>query len=363
MKKYVSFVLFIAASGLSVASSYGQTKPAAWSEKMAATVLRIWPDSLVMQPGQPVKWAYDEGVVLEGLTNLWKRTGQGKYFTFIQKSMDYFVTPDGSIRRYKQEDYNLDHVKNGRILLTLYKITGQEKYYQAATRLREQLKNQPRTREGGFWHKQIYPYQMWLDGLYMAQPFYAEYAATFNQPEAFADVANQFIYLEKHARDTQTGLLYHGWDESKQQRWANKTTGLSPHFWGRAMGWYGMALVDVLEYFPADHPQRPTLVAILNRFAAAVARVQDGAGLWYQILDKPTGPGNYREASASAMMVYTLAKAVRLGWLPAKYEAVAQKGYAGLQQEFIKTDANGQVNLAGTVCVAGLGGHPYRDGS
>ena len=240
--------------------------------------------------------------------------------------MDHFVQADGSIKRYKLEDYNIDNIKNGRTLLTLYKVTGQPKYYKAATLLRQQLKTHPRTKEGGFWHKKIYPYQMWLDGLYMGQPFYAEYAATFNEPEAFNDIANQFIYMENHARDAKTGLLYHGWDESKKQKWADQKTGLSPHFWGRAMGWYGMALVDVLDNFPENHPQRKELLAILGRFAEAVEKVQDKkTALWYQILDKPTGKGNYFEASASNMFVYALAKGVRLGYLPQKYEAVAQK--------------------------------------
>lgn len=146
----------------------------------------------------------------------------------------------------------------GRNLLTLYKVTGQEKYRKAAALLREQLRTHPRTSEGGFWHKKIHPHQMWLDGLYMAEPFYAEYAATFGEPAAFDDIARQFILMERHSRDAKTGLLYHGWDESKEQRWADKATGRSPHFWGRAVGWYAMALVDTLEHFPADHPRRPS---------------------------------------------------------------------------------------------------------
>ena len=364
MKKYLFLVALIVCSSLPVKFSYGQAKGEAWSEKMAATVMHIWKDSVVMQPGKPVKWAYDEGVVLEGLTTIWRRTGKGEYFKFIQKSMDHFVQDDGSIRKYKPEEYNIDHIKNGRILLTLYKVTGQEKYYKAAALLRSQLETHPRTKEGGFWHKKIYPYQMWLDGLYMGQPFYTEYAATFNQPEAYDDIVNQFVYMENHARDKKTGLLYHGWDESKEQKWANKNTGLSPHFWGRAMGWYGMGLVDVLEYFPENHPRRATLLQILERFATAVEKVQDkNSGVWYQILDKPTGKGNYLESSASNMFVYALAKGVRLGYLPKKYEAVAQKGYQGVVKEFIKTDESGQVNMHGTVSVAGLGGNPYRDGS
>jgi unsaturated rhamnogalacturonyl hydrolase len=356
--------LFVLLVVLLPAQSFSQEPIPAWSEKMAKTVMTIWKDSLEMEAGKPVKWAYDQGVVLEGITNIWKRTGNGEYFKYIQKSMDFFVTKDGTITRYKQSDYNIDHIKNGRSLLLLYKATQQEKYYKAATLLREQLKNHPRTNEGGFWHKKIYPYQMWLDGLYMGQPFYTEYAATFNDQEAFTDIANQFIFMERNAREPKSGLLYHGWDESRREKWADKNTGLSPHFWGRAMGWYGMGLVDVLENFPANHPQRKTLLDILNRFAEAVVSVQDpSSGVWYQILDKPTGKGNYKEASASSMLVYTIAKSVRLGYLPESFEAVARKGYSGLISEFIETEPNGQVNLKGTVSVAGLGGNPYRDGS
>ena len=207
---------------------------------------------------------------------------------------------------------------------------------------------------------------MWLDGLYMGQPFYTEYAVTFHQDTVLNDVANQFVWMENHARDAKTGLLYHGWDESKEQKWADKKTGLSPHFWGRAMGWYGMALVDVLESFPKNHPRQKELVAILKRFAEAVKKVQDPkTGLWWDILDKPNYKNNYPEASASCMLVYTYAKAVRNGWLPATYLPVAKKGYDGIIKTFTETDKNGQFNLNGTVSVSGLGGNPdsYRDGS
>jgi unsaturated rhamnogalacturonyl hydrolase len=205
---------------------------------------------------------------------------------------------------------------------------------------------------------------MWLDGLYMGEPFYAEYAVTFNEPAAFDDIAKQFILMERHSRDDKTGLLYHGWDESKQQRWANPQTGRSPNFWGRAMGWYAMALVDTLDYFPEKHKQRAELVAILNRLAQAVAKYQEPrSGLWYQVLDKGTAKGNYLESSAACMFVYALAKGVRDGHLPDSYMQVARNGYSGILREFVKTDAHGQLNLEGTVNVGGLGGNPYRDGS
>ncbi len=346
---------------LSCYKSYSQES---LSKQMAATAMEIWKDSLIMQPGVPVKWAYDEGVFLEGIEGLWKNTGEGKYFNFMKKSMDRFVTDSGTINRYKFSDYTLDNIKNGRILLTLYKVTGNEKYYKAAKLLRNQLRSQPRVATGGFWHKKIYPYQMWLDGLYMAEPFYAEYAATFNEPEDFKDIASQFIQMEQYGTDAKSGLMYHGWDESREQKWANKTTGQSPIIWGRAEGWYAMGLVDVIGYFPEHDPYRDTLIQILNRVAAALQKAQDTkTGVWYQVMDQPKRTGNYLEASSSCMFVYTLAKGVRRGYLPTKYLAAAQKGYEGVKKRFITKRAEGQIDLNGVVGATGLGGNPYRDGS
>lgn len=342
-----------------------QTKPL--SEAMAAMVMDIWQDSLNLDPAnpKPVKWAYDQGVILEGIEAIWKTTKSDVYFKYMQKSMDFFVTKNGDINRYKQADYNIDNVKNGRTLLSLYKVTGQKKYFKAATLLWDQLKKQPRTKEGGFWHKKIYPNQMWLDGLYMGEPFYAEYAALIKADQVYDDIANQFIYMEKNARDRRTGLLYHGWDESKQERWADKKSGVSPNFWGRAMGWYGMALVDVLEYFPEHHPKRKALLDILDRLSTAIGKYQDkNSGLWYDILDQPDRKGNYKEASASCMFVYTISKGVRKGYLDHKYFTIAKNGFQGIKEEFIEEGTKpGQINLKGTVSVSGLGGKPYRDGS
>ncbi|RZK52638.1 MAG: glycoside hydrolase family 88 protein, partial [Pedobacter sp.] len=363
MRKFFKYLAVATFAGITF-QSIAQEKPL--SQQMANTVMDIWKDSLNLDPAKPkaVKWAYDQGVILEGIEGIWKRTADGEYFKYMQKSMDFFITKDGVINRYKQADYNIDNVKNGRTLLALYNVTGQQKYFKAATTLWEQLKGQPRTNEGGFWHKKIYPNQMWLDGLYMGQPFYAEYAALVKDDKAFNDIANQFIWMEKNALDAKTGLMYHGWDESKAEKWADKTTGKSPNFWGRAMGWYGMALVDVLDNFPTNHPKRAELLAILNRYAKAIQKVQDGkTGLWFDILDKPKEKGNYVEASASSMFVYTFAKAVRQGYLPKSFFAVADKGYKGIKKEFIESAGTDKVNLKGTVSVSGLGGKPYRDGS
>src|SRR5258708_832617 len=342
-------------------SIHTQAQTGSEATAIAATVMTTWKDSA---SDRPARWTYDQSLVWKGLEGRWYNTGNARYFEYIQHWADRLVDKDGNIDTYKQDDYDLDNIPGGRTLLLLYKVTNQEKYYKAATILRRQLKDQPRTGEGSFWRKKKYTRQVWLDGLYMAQPFYAEYAALFHEDTAFNDITRQFTTIERHVRDPKTGLLYHGWDESRKEKWADKVSGLSSQFWGRAMGWYGMALVDALDYFPARHPGRAALVAILQRYAAAIQKVQsDSTDLWWDILDKPGAEGNYPEASASCMFVYTLAKGVRMGYLPATYLAAAKKGYEGLVQKFFITDAGGQSALQGTVGMSGLGGDPYRDGS
>ena len=358
MRKIIVLVLSLIISAFSV---FAQTKPV--SEQLADTAMnRLWLDDR-KQPGIPPRWNYEQGVILKAIDAMWYATGDVKYFNHIQKGMDYWIDEKGNHKDYKPDEYNIDHVTPASGFLLLYRATGNLKYKVLADQFRTQLKNHPRTREGGFWHKKIYPNQMWLDGLYMGEPFYAEYSLIFGE-DNWNDIANQFVWMEKLARDPKTGLLYHGWDESKQQKWADKTTGRSPHAWGRAMGWYAMALVDVLEFFPKDNPRRAELVAILNRTADAIKKVQDkSSGVWYDILDMPTQKGNYHESSASAMFVFAVARGVREGFLPDRYMTVALKGWAGIKKEFIHTNDKGQTDWEGTVSVSGLGGNPYRDGS
>ena len=333
------------------------------SEKLADTAMnRIWVDSR-NQPGIPPKWNYEQGVILKAIDAMWHTTGDAKYFRHIQKGMDHWIDENGNHKDYHLEEYNIDHVTPALAMMILYRTTGNDKYRKMVDLFRSQLRTHPRTNEGGFWHKKIYPWQMWLDGLYMGQPFYAEYSQVFAENN-WDDIANQFVWMEKHSRDPKTGLLYHGWDESKQQKWADKVTGRSPHVWGRAMGWYAMGLIDTLEYFPKEHPRRGELIAILQREAAAIEKYQDKkTGVWYDIIDLPDRKPNYIESSASAMFVLALARGVREGWLPEKYMKVAVRGWAGIKKEFIITNAQGNTDWEGTVSVSGLGGNPYRDGS
>ncbi|UAY53713.1 glycoside hydrolase family 88 protein [Ferruginibacter albus] len=353
-------------AGNSIAQTKTIQSPVPLSEQLAKTTMSIWKDSMAFKKDRPAEWSYEQGVVYKGLEDVWKKTGNGDYFKYIQKNIDFFVRKDGSIRTYKLDDYNLDNICPGRGILTLYNtLSDNNKYFRAITLLKEQLNYQPKTSEGGYWHKQRYPSQMWLDGVYMAEPFHAEYAKRFNNPQIFEEIAKQFFLIEEHARDKKTGLYYHGWDESRKERWADPQTGLSANFWGRSVGWYAMALVDVLDYFPKDNPNYDSLVHIVKNLAVAIVKVQDPkTGLWWQVLNKPNEKDNYLESSASCMFVYALAKAVRKGYISQSYYMQALKGYTGIKSNFISVDSTtGLINLTKVCAVAGLGGKPYRDGS
>lgn len=228
--------------------------------------------------------------------------------------------------------------------------------------LRSQFDGQPRNADGGFWHKKVYPNQMWLDGLYMGTPFLAEYAYRNNEPQAYQEVINQIKIVARHTYDPANGLFRHACDVSKREKWADKETGQSQHCWGRALGWYMMAIVDDLDFIPQHEPGRDTVLVILNHIAETLKKYQSPEGLWYQVMDKSGEPGNYLESSCSAMFVYSLFKAVRKGYIPSSYFAVARKGYEGILNEFIKVDDNGLVSITKACAVAGLGGKNYRMG-
>ena len=315
-------------------------------------------------PDVTPRWDYIAGVVLLAIDRVARTRQDDAMRTYVKGNMDRFVQPDGSITGYKLDEFNLDQIAQGRLLFPLYQRTKDNRYRSAANHLREQLRRHPRTSEGGFWHKQVYPQQMWLDGLYMAEPFYAEYAKTFGEPTAFDDVAQQFLLVARHTRDARTGLMYHGWDAAKTQKWADPQTGLSKSFWGRAMGWYMLGAVDALDYIPRSHKSRDAIIVTLKQAAEAVANVQDPVtGLWWQVLDQPNRAGNYLEASASSMFVYSLAKAARLGYIDATYRTIAKRGFDGIVANLVKTNSDGTVSLTNICQVAGLGGNLRKDGS
>jgi unsaturated rhamnogalacturonyl hydrolase len=309
------------------------------------------------------KWDYTAGLVLLAMQRLRAETNDARYADYVKRSIDSLVGPDGDITTYRQADFNLDQINEGRVLFALGDATHDPRYGRAADRLRAQLAKQPRTADGGFWHKQIYPEQMWLDGLYMAEPFYAQYAQRRADTSAITDVTRQFLLVAQHLRDSTTGLYYHAWDSARRQPWADPATGRSKNVWGRAVGWYLMAAIDVLDYLPANHPNRPALVRIVQQLADAAARVQDTSGVWWQVLDQPNRPRNYLEESASAMFTYSFAKGARMGYLAPKYHALAARAFDGMLRHFVSTDAAGLVSIRGICKVAGLGGNPPRDGT
>ena len=318
------------------------------------------------------KWDYTAGVVLLAIGRVADAEDVPSMRAYVKSNIDRLVSADGAIATYNPDDYSLDQIAEGRVLLALARNSADARYRKAATLLRNQLRTHPRTEEGGFWHKKIYPQQMWLDGLYMAGPFYAEYASTMERgaarDSAFSDVTRQFLLAARHLRDPRTGLMYHGWDATRSQKWADTATGTSATLWGRGIGWYLTGLVETLDYLPKTHPDRPELIRILNDLSAAVAKVQDPVtGLWWQVLDQPNRKGNYLEASASSMFVYSLAKAARLGYIPAAYRGVAQRGLDGIYANLVKTAPDGRLSLTNICQTAGLGGvrkdGVARDGS
>jgi unsaturated rhamnogalacturonyl hydrolase len=331
--------------------------------KFADSEMKRSPEAWQLDHGKRLYFGYSQGVGTLAMLKVWKETGDDKYLNYVVEWADTLINTEGEIHLYQVETYNIDYLNSGKVLFDVYRETGNEKYKLAMDRLVNQMKNHPRTHEGVFWHKLIYQHQIWLDGLYMGSPFLAQYAVTFDQPEMIDDIMNQFIVCARHTYDKSTGLYYHAWDESRNQRWANKETGQSPNFWGRSIGWWFMALVDVLDFIPTDHPQQPELISMIQGLADTLPRYQDETGLWYQILDQGDRDGNYLEASVSSMFMYSIAKAVNKGYIDPKYRAIAEKAYEGLMKELIVVNEDGTLTLTQCNSVGGLGGNPYRDGS
>ena len=365
LKLIIYFLAVLFLFGCSGDNSDKAEQPESFSKKLFNNFVTLHPDTVAYNTeSKSYRWNYEQGLVLEAFYRMWKLSGDEKYYSYLKKNIDYYVEPDGNIKTYNIEDYNLDNIAPGRVLLHLFSITGEEKYKKAADILIRQLQNQPRTGEGGFWHKKRYPYQMWLDGLYMAEPFYTEYAVMFNKPEYFDDISNQFLLIKKHSKDEKTGLYYHGWDESRNQKWADSISGLSPNFWGRSIGWLMMGLVDVLDNFPNDRPDRKTLEAMFVNLSESLMNFRDtNKKLWYQIVDQAGREGNYIETSSSLMIIYSFAKGANKKYLPQKYFEAAKESFDSLKTNYITADEKGLLYLKNTVSVGGLGGDPYRDGS
>lgn len=355
-----------ALTGPEVRQKYLGLTPLEWSVAMADSEVARLGDKRAWREGRNVKWDYTAGLFTLSLLKLNQYVPDAKFVEFSKDTIGSFVKPDGDIQGYKLDDYNIDNVAPGKTVIALYELTKEERYKKCADLLRKQLETQPRTSDGGFWHKQRYPWQMWLDGLFMGAPFYAEYALRFDPERAagdYEDVLKQFRLINEHLYDPKSGLYYHGWDEKHEQDWANPTSGTSSNFWGRGLGWFAMACVDVLDFLPRNHPGRRELVGTLQQVCNGIAKWQDqDSGLWWQVLDQGGREKNYLEATASSMFVYAMAKGVNEGYLDrARYEPIIERGYRGIVRRLIKRNERGEVTLAQCCSVAGLG---YgRDGS
>ncbi|MGY5354591.1 glycoside hydrolase family 88/105 protein [Wenyingzhuangia sp. IMCC45467] len=342
-------------------------EPIEWAKKMADSDQQRNPNPAFLDHTKNPRWNYTQGLVALANQKLYHETREEQYLNYVMSFADQMIDNDGNILGgYSVERYSLDLINPGKILFDLYRKTKGPKYKVAMDTLHKQLEGHPRNSDGGYWHKSNYPWQMWLDGVYMADPFSAQYGATFQTPTAIEDAILQIELVQKHTYDASTGLNFHGYDEKRQQFWADKTTGCSSHVWGRAQGWYCMALVDVLDFIPENHPKRETIIQILKKVYKAVAKAQDKkTGVWYQVMDQPKRTGNYLESTCSTMFVYALAKAYNKGYIGKKYLKVAQKGFQGILKQFIVTNNDDSISIIKCCAVAGLGGkNPTdRDGS
>lgn len=367
MKKNLHKLLLICGVACIIACTVNKKEPTEkWSERMARSEIKRFPEPWMIEKAKKPRWGYTHGLVVKSMLETWKHTGDSTYYDYAKIYADSLIDTDGRIKTMKYLSFNIDNVNGGKILFDLYAKTGDDRYRIAMDTLRKQMAEQPRTSEGGFWHKLRYPHQMWLDGIFMASPFLAQYGTTFDEPALFDEAVKQILLIARKTYDPGTGLYYHGWDESREQKWANPETGCSPNFWSRSIGWYGAAIVDVLDFLPAETAGRDSVLLILQNLSEALVKYQDPvSGTWYQVTDQGARQGNYLESSATALFVYTLAKAINKGYIGKEYIAPVEKAFEGMTKQFTRLEEDGTYTITNCCAVAGLGGNAgkYRDGS
>lgn len=308
-------------------------------------------------------WNYEDGCIYKGIMDVYNATGDEEYYGFVFENIEKWIDEEGKIKNYEISEYNIDNLNSGKVLFPIYEKTKEKKYETAIKELYQQVKTHPRTTEKNFWHKNIYPNQVWLDGLYMALPFYLEYENIFNNKENYEDIYTQILNVEKHMKDEKTGLYYHGYDESKKERWSDSETGLSKNFWSRAMGWYVMALIDVLEITDDKYEKKEKVKEVFRKAIEALLNYQDKeSGMWYQVIDKGENPKNYAETSGTLMIAYSILKGCRLGILNSTHKEYGEKAFNGTIEKYL-SEKDAKITLGGICGVAGLGNTPYRDGS
>jgi unsaturated rhamnogalacturonyl hydrolase len=363
MRKFISSIILLLTVGASgqTQAQVNNRNDARWSEKMANTIMAT-SDSLIYYVDRNPKWAYDVAFLGMAINRL--GSCDKKYSRYMEDWVNHFVQPDGGVLDYRIDEYNLDRIFPGRNVITVYNRTHEQKYKTAIDNFILQLKSHPKTSCGGYWHKKIYPWQMWLDGIFMGSPFMAQYAKVFNAPEWFDTACEQTEMIYEKTLDRESGLLMHAWDESHSQKWCDPATGKSHYPWSRAMGWYVLAIEDILEYLPESHPQRAKLIDILQKTCDALLKVRDPkTGLWFQVLNEGTKAGNYIEGSGSAMYTYAFARGAHRGYLDKKYLSIAEESFNSILRELITVDKDGRVSMHNICGGCGLGGNPYRDGS
>lgn len=311
------------------------------------------------------KWNYEDGCVLMGALQLYEATKEGRYKEFVLTYLDRAIAQDGTIKGYEEAMYNIDSVAPGKVLFFAYEETKQGRYRLAIEALMTQLRNHPRTKSGNFWHKNIYPNQIWLDGLYMAQPFYMAYETKFNDKENYMDIIDQFKNVRKYIYNPEKGLYYHAYDEAKVQMWADKETGLSPNFWIRSMGWYLMAIIDTIgEMSKESTAEYEYLSDLFQEAVDGILQYQDqDTKMFYQVIDRADVANNYLESSGTSMVAYAVMKGARLGVLEVKkYGEIGKEIFESLVEQRL-IEENGALALTGICAVAGLGPNEARDGS
>ena len=335
----------------------GSKPDKSYAEQIVESTLHAYPNVKDLSIISPGKWTYEYGFFLNGTFKLWEKTKNENYITYIKQWVDNFITPDGKFKEgaYNMFEHRLDDILPGRLCISLYQLTGEEKYKKIADRFIVQLTNQPKTIEGGYWHKQIYPFQMWLDGIYMGDIFSMQYAAAFQSPQWFEESVKQIKLMYDHAYDPATGLLFHGWDESKNKVWADPVKGTSPELWSRAIGWYAMALIECLDYLPANHPERQNIQAMFQKLCESIRNFQDKkTGLWFQVINRGSLSDNWIETSASAMFTYAFAKGYHKNLLDKTYGDAAERAYAALISNYVYADSRGDIHLDQGVKVGSL---------
>lgn len=369
MKRLLIAVAVLGMAACSSGSGALYDSPVSLAVRMAESEIARNPSPTMLDgiPAGKVKWNYTTGLELLAIRDAGEAWDRPDFIAYADRYYDTIVQADGSVLTYSRAKYNLDHICPGRALFSLYNRTGEQRYAQVLDTLYAQLRAQPRNFDGGFWHKAVYPHQMWLDGLYMAEPFYAEYAMTHLTgaalDDAVADIVNQFVTVGKHTWDPATGLYRHAYDDSREMFWCDSISGQSAHAWCRAMGWYAMAIVETMQYLGKTDATRP-MQAILERIYDVLPKYADPqTGMWYQVLDQPGREGNYLESTGSVMFVYAQLKAVRLGYLPEEMRAEALHRYEQFVDRFIRENADGTISMTDCCAVAGLGGKQRRSGT